>query len=449
MTLSRRALLASAPAVLTRAAQPQPNILIIVGDDLTWSDLGCSGSRETATPNIDNLARQGVRFTHAFTGTAMCAPMRQQMMTGIFPIRNGAYPNHSQIKPGIKTWPAYFQELGYRAAILGKRHFGPQPAFPYEYLARDSDQLNFAPLEEFIRRNDKQPYCAFVTSHQPHAPHNLGDPSRHPAARVPVPPHWVDTPATRDTLSKYFAEVEYLDSEAGRCLDLVEKSGTASNTIVLFCSEQGIGMPFAKWTCYDMGLRETVAIRWPGRIQPDSTNSAMVQGVDWLPTLLEAAGGKTPAGLDGRSALPALLGKTQQHASEVYGVHTTRGIINGSPCYPIRSIRTRTHKLILNLNHTTKFQCVVQNSPYWAEWVERAKTDEPARRVVSRYETRPAVEFYNLARDPYEQHNLAGEPAHRAEIERLTAKLHAWMEQQGDRGNETEMLVPPNARGGE
>ena len=422
-------------------------MMLMVGDDLSYIDIGCAGSKEVATPNIDRIAAEGVRFTHAFTGTAMCAPMRQQMMTGIFPIRNGAYPNHSQIKPGIRTWPAYFKELGYRVGLVGKRHFGPPASFPYEYLSPPEGDLPFDALEEFVRRNDRQPYCVFVTSHEPHAPHDKGDPGRHPVSRLQVPSYWVDTPATRENLSKYYAEVEYLDWQVGKCLDIVERGGQAANTLAMFCSEQGIGLPFSKWTCYDLGLRETVAVRWPGRIKPGTVSNAMVQGVDWLPTLLEAAGGKAPAAIDGRSFLPVLLGQSQRHADAVYGVHTTRGIINGSACYPIRSIRTGTHKLILNLNHQAKFQCAVGNTEYWESWVEKARTDANARRIVARYEHRPAVEFYDLARDPFEQNDLASKPEHKRQIESLTARLNEWMRQQGDRGVETEMLVKAHTTG--
>ncbi|MBM3746528.1 MAG: sulfatase [Acidobacteria bacterium] len=451
--LTRRGVIrtAVAPFVIPRAlaAPEQPNLLLIIGDDHTHHDIGCFGSNVVATPNIDRLAAGGVRFTRAFTGTAMCAPMRQQMMTGIFPVRNGAYPNHSQIKPGIKTWPSHFKELGYRVGLVGKRHFGPLEAFPYEYLGAPAGNLKLDLLEEFVRRNDRQPYCVFVASHEPHAPHNQGDPSRHPVSSIRVPPYWVDTPATREILAKYYAEVEYLDWQVGQCLDIVQRSGQANRTLTMYCSEQGNGLPFSKWTCYDLGLRESVVLRWPGQIRPGTTNNAMVQGVDWLPTLLEAAGGKAPAGIDGRSFLPVLLGKSDRHAEAVFGVHTTRGIINGSACYPIRSIRTATHKLILNLNHTARFQCAVQGEQenYWDSWVERAKTDAHARRAVERFERRPAVEFYEVARDPYEQRNLAAEPAQAARIESMTARLRDWMRQQGDRGVETEMLVKPHPRG--
>ena len=434
------------------AASKPPNLLIIVADDLSYLDLGFRGNTQVATPNIDRLAKEGTCFTRAFTGTAMCAPMRQQMLTGIFPIRNGAYPNHSSIKPGIKTWPTYFAEMGYRVALLGKRHFGPPEAFPFEFLNKNAeDVLNFGALEDFLRKRTGDPFCVFVTSHQPHAPHTLGDPSRHPPGAVRLPPNWVDTPETRNTFSNYLAEVEYLDGEVGQCLGILERSGAAANTISMFCSEQGIGMPFAKWTCYDLGLRQTVVVRWPGKVKAGASTEAMVEGVDWLPTLMEAAGGRAPEGIDGRSCLPVLLGRKSTHAEHVYGVHTTRGIINGSDCYPVRSIRTERYKLILNLKHEAEFRCVIMNERegYWNSWLERAKTDARAKGIVERYTRRPAVELYDVGNDPFEQTNLAGRPQHARLIDELSAKLRAWMEQQGDRGVETEMLVPPNRGGGE
>lgn len=454
-TLNRRQFLAAGSAVpvagkrSVNAAKP-PNLMIMIGDDHTYFDIGCCGSDRVRTPNIDRLAREGMRFTRAFAGTAMCAPMRQQLLTGIFPVRNGAYPNHSQVKPGIRTWPSYFAERGYRVALLGKRHFGPPAAFPFEYLDDgNADTLNFTALEQFIRRRPADPYCVFVTSHQPHLPHTQGDPARHPPASLKIPPYWVDTPATRDVLSQYYAEVEYLDSEIGQCLDILERSGTAENTIAMYCSEQGNAMPFAKWTCYDNGLRETAIVRWPGLVKPASVSHAMVQTVDWLPTMLEAAGGRAPEGIDGRSFLPVLLGRAASHADLVYGVHTTRGIIGGADCYPIRSIRTGRHKLILNLNHSAKFQCVIMSrkESYWQSWLDAAVKDQRAKKIVERFTMRPAVELYDIANDPFEQHNLASRPEHARLIESLRTRLHRWMNQQGDRGIETEMLVRPSRRG--
>jgi uncharacterized sulfatase len=268
--------------------------------------------------------------------------------------------------------------------------------------------------------------------------------------RIKVPDYWVDTPETRKSLAAYYAECEYLDGEVGRCMNLVEAGPRRDNTLFIYCSEQGSGMPFGKWTCYDLGLRQAVAVRWPGRIQPGSLTNAMVQGVDWLPTLLEAAGGVAPEEIDGGSFLPVLEGRANDHNDAVFGVHTTRGIINGSRCYPIRSIRTGQHKLILNLNHETEFRNAVtrpDRENYWDTWVERARTDPGAAAIVRRYQWRPAVEFYDIAADPFEVNNLSGQPKHQAGIDSLTARLRAWMDAQGDLGNETEMLVKQHETG--
>jgi uncharacterized sulfatase len=437
---------ASGLTVGCRAEQRQPNILITIADDQTYLDTGCYGSRQARTPTIDRLAGEGVRFTHAFTGTAMCAPMRQQFYTGIFPVRNGAYPNHSQIKPGIKTLPDYLQALGYRVGLAGKRHFGPVESYPFEWVGSQKE-LDFQAIREFTTRDPAQPYCILVCSHEPHGPHDKGDQSKYPPEQLTVPPYMVDTPETRQALCAYLAEVEYFDGEVGNCMEIVRNSGQEDNTLFLYCSEQGSGFPGSKWTCYDRGLQEAFVVRWPGRVQPGSVANAMIQGVDALPTLIEAAGGDAPAGLDGHSYLDVLEGKSDIHNTEVYGVHTTRGIIMGSECYPVRSIRTETHKLILNLNSEIEFRNVITTGQgYWRSWVEKAKTDPEAARLVDRHLRRPEVEFYDIVNDPLEMNNLAGEAEHQPAITSMKQKLHAWMEQQGDSGVETEMLVTPHKR---
>ncbi|NQU25330.1 MAG: DUF4976 domain-containing protein [Candidatus Nealsonbacteria bacterium] len=158
---------------------------------------------------------------------------------------------------------------------------------------------------------------------------------------------------------------------------------------------------------------------------------------------LAAGGTDGGRGFDGRSFLPVLLGKTDTHQDVVYGAHTTRGIINGSPSYPIRSIRTPTHKLIWNLQHDAAFQNVLtggrDGGAYWLSWIEKAKTDATAARFVNDYQRRPEFELYDLAADPYELNNLADDPANRKLRDALYTQLQAWMKQQGDQGIPTEL----------
>jgi len=431
-----------------RAAE-QPNIFLVMADDQTWRDSGCYGNPDVKTPHIDALAADGMRFTRAFTATAMCAPTRQQLYTGVFPVRNGAYPNHSRVYPGTKSMVHHLRALGYRVGLSGKKHFGPPESFPFENVAKNGS-------EEFINRDAEQPYCLVVTSHSPHLPWTAGDASQYDPAKLTLPPYFVDTPETRAALARYYAEITDFDREVGECMKLVRESGSEADTIFIYTSEQGAQFPRGKWTCYDTGLHTALVVRWPAMVKPGSVSDAMVQYVDVAPTLVEAAGGD-PAkidtgrpgapddgrGFDGRSFLGVLLGETDRHNDAVYGVHTTRGIINGSPSYPVRSIRTETHHLIWNLQHDARFQNVLtssrDNGGYWLSWIEKAKTDAAARQFVEGYQARPEFELYDVAADPYELNDLADAPEHRELRDELFEKLKAWMRQQGDEGIATEL----------
>lgn len=430
----------AAEEVSSRRQMDKPNIFIIIADDQTWLDSGCYGNKEVKTPNIDRLASEGMRFTRAFTATAMCAPTRQQLYTGIFPVRNGAYPNHSQVYPGTRSIVHYLKDLGYRVGLAGKTHFGPAESFPFEKVKWDSH--DFKGVGEFITCDKNQPFCIIVASHSPHLPWKAGDASVYEPEKLTVPAYLADTPETRQALSKYYAEVTDFDREVGECMKLVRKGGLQENTLFIYTSEQGAQFPHCKWTCYDTGIHVAFVVRWPGRIKAGSVSDAMIQYVDVTPTLIDAAGGRSINGLDGRSFLGVLLGKSDKHNDVVYGVHTTRGIIAGSECYPVRSIRTETHKYIMNLNAKTAFRntlIVSDKENYWRSWVEKAKTDAKAAKLVEMYQHRPAEELYDVVKDPYELDNLAGRAEYRALMDSMRKRLKAWMKQQGDEGIETEM----------
>jgi len=443
------AALAAGPRLLSAESAPaekKPNVLLIIADDQTWRDNGCYGNPDVKTPNIDRLASEGMRFTHCFTATAMCAPTRQQLYTGVFPVRNGAFPNHSKVYPGTKSVVHHLKALGYRVGLTGKSHFGPRESFPFENVSGKR-------VPEFIRRDPSQPFCLIYCSHSPHLPWKAGDASAYDPDKLTLPPYLVDTPQTREALTKYYAEITDFDREVGECMKHVADAGAKDDTLFIYTSEQGAQFPHGKWTCYDVGLRTALVIRWPRRVKAGGVTDAMVQYVDVVPTLIEAAGGdpagvdtgcpdaKGKRGFDGKSFLGVLLGKNRAHRNLVYGAHTTRGIIAGSECYPVRSVRSDRYKYIRNLNHLAAFHntLIASEKTYWPSWVQKAKTDPAAARLVEMYQRRPAEEFYDLASDPWELKNLADDPAQAERKANLGKELDAWMAQQGDKGNETEM----------
>ena len=423
----------------------RPNFLFILADDCTFRDIGCYGG-QAHTPTIDGLARQGMRFTHSFQAAPMCSPTRHNIYTGLYPVKSGAYPNHTFAKAGTKSIVHYLKPLGYRVALSGKRHIGPKEVFPFEYLPGNKNP-DMKAVDEFIARAkaEDKPFCLFACSNEPHSPHDKGDPSRYKPEKLTLPPYWVDTSETREGFVKYLAEITYLDGQVRDLLGILEKHGFSDNTLVIFTSEQGSGLPFAKWTCYDSGLQNALAARWPGRIKAGSISNAMIEYVDVVPTFVEAAGGKLSPVLEGKSYLGVLLGKTDAHKEYVYGLQTTRGIINGSDHFGIRQIRSRQFKYIVNLTPEAKFQNVVTstNNSYasgiYASWRKKAQTDPDAAEKIRRYENRPAEELYDVVKDQYEWNNLAGDPKYAKVKKQLREKLYAWMEQQGDKGQATEM----------
>ena len=110
------------------SARP-PNLLLFLADDMTFTDLGCYGNPDVRTPRLDRLASEGIRFTRFYSSAPTCSPLRQSLFTGLYPVRNGAHPNHSRVYDGIKSIPHHLRPLGYRVGIVGKRHEAPPPHF--------------------------------------------------------------------------------------------------------------------------------------------------------------------------------------------------------------------------------------------------------------------------------------------------------------------------------
>ncbi|MGB0597343.1 MAG: sulfatase-like hydrolase/transferase [Rubripirellula sp.] len=423
-------------------AANKPNLLFVIADDCTFRDIGCYGG-QAHTPNIDGLAGEGVRMTHCFQTAPMCSPTRHNIYTGQYPVKTGAYPNHTSTYGYVNNITHYLKPLGYRVALSGKTHIGPRNLFPFEYSVANKNP-DMQAIDELMAEcsKSKTPFCLFACSNEPHSPWNKGDSSRYPPQDVKLPPYLADTPEVRDAFSRYLAEITFYDGQVGQLLELLDKHELAQDTLVMVVSEQGNSFPFAKWTCYDNGLQSAMIVRWPGQIEPGSVSDAMVEYVDVTPTFVELAGGELAAELDGKSMVEVLRGNAQEHKEFVYGVMTTRGIINGNDSYPIRSIRNRNHKLILNLNNGEPFTNACTKSREYQSIVRAAETgDLKAKQVVQRYQNRPAIEFYDVIADPLEMNNLADSSAHQQTIKQLKQQLYRWMESQGDRGAATELVA--------
>jgi len=433
----------------TRAATTKPNIVFLLADDMSRNTWGIYGSTDCKTPNIDRLADDGMRFDRAYCSVAMCAPFRQELYSGRTPWRTGTLANHSKSHSNTKSIAHYLKPLGYRVALIGKTHIGPRGSYPFEYVKAGGDKsVDRNPkfmkaAQGFIDSctDEGKPFCLFIASNDSHAPFTTGDPSAYDAAKLTIPPYWVDTPVLRETLVKYYAEVTNFDALIGQTRKALEERGLWNNTIFMVCSEQGTQLPFAKWTCYDNGLHTGLVAHWPGMIPPGSVNHELISTADITPTLVEAAGGSLKADdCDGKSFLKMLRGEPQVLHDYVYGAFTNCNIVdNHDRIYPIRVIRNRGFSLLYNPNHAgitsnltlSKALALRNGDPIEGEpdsagsWVERSKKDPKAKDLVNKLHHRPEYEFYNLKKDPYELVNEVDNPEYQAVVEKMKRQLHS------------------------
>jgi N-sulfoglucosamine sulfohydrolase len=431
-------------------AVERPNLVLIIADDCTYLDTGVYGG-QAKTPALDQLAGEGMQFSRCFQAAPMCSPTRHNIYTGIYPVKSGAWPNHTRVYPGTQSIAHYLGDAGYRVALSGKTHIGPKASFPFEYSlefrsADPSEDNPYPTLEKLLTDSKKggSPFCLIACSSEPHTPYTKGDASVYDPATLTLPPTFVDTPNTRQEYAKYLAEITYFDSQCAALLKLLDKHDLAKNTLVMVISEQGSGFPFAKWTCFELGLTSGMIARWPGTVAAGAKSNALVEYVDITPTFLAAAGLETPDTMDGRSFLPVLTGENVEHKKYTFGVQTTRGIGSGSENFGVRSAGTKTHRYIRNLNHTETFKNVVtrpggDKADFWMSWIEKAKAgDAHALAMTRKYQHRPAEELYDVENDPHCLNNLIGDPKFAELKADLSTRLDAWMKSQGDKGVATE-----------
>jgi len=435
--------------VVWAADEPvRPNIVLFLADDLGWSDCSVYADSGIKTSNMRRLANDGMLLTHAFVASPSCAPSRASLLTGLYPSRNGAMFNHQLPRKEARKWPAYFQELGYDVAAIGKvahyvqvREYGFDHASHFNYHQDDCIE---AAIQWLGRRTSKKPLCLLVGTNWPHVP--WPQKTDYAPQSLVMPPTQVDTPQTRQFRARYAQAVSMADRDLGLVYDAARKH-LGDNLLFLFTSDHGAQFPLGKWNCYDAGLRTPLIAVWPGKIKSGSTSKAMVSWIDLLPTCLEAAGGTPPKSgakegeLDGRSFLSVLRGEEQEHRDRLFATHSGDGKMNE---YPMRSVRSRDWKYIRNLRPEAEHHTHVDKAQgddgqgYWSSWTDKAKHDADAAAIVRRYHHRPAEELYDLTADPHEQQNRAADPTHAQQLVELRTELDAWMQAYDDQGLATE-----------
>lgn len=427
------------------------NVLFFTADDMNHdSPAVCGGPIAGLTPHVDRLAMQGLRFERTYSTVAVCQPVRQTMLCGLYPHRSGSL-GFFPVRPGVRTLNQQLREAGYLISRFGKgRHMQPAEQFCCDVgddtISRHPTKLAEA-TRAFIRMAKMQakPFFHNVNCYDPHRPFigmrgpddlAAGEP---PSRRVgldeisAVPGFLEDLPDVRRELAGYYTNVRRLDDALGAVLAVLDEEGVADSTIVIFYGgDHGMSFPFGKSNSYEASSRGTLIVRWPGVTKPVAVDrDHMVTTLDFTPTLLDALGLTAIPDVDGRSFLPALRGRAMAGWGRVF---TQYNAAYGDNWLPMRCIRTRDRAYIWNAWSDGRKRYHTENMAglTWKAMLAAAAHDPAIKARTDFYAIRAPEEFYDLSADRFERVNLIKSPAHQAEIESLRAELLAMMRRTED-----------------
>lgn len=424
--------------LLQAADTPRPNIVFVLSDDHSYPYLGTYGIQPMKTPSLDRFAAEGMKFHRMFTTAPQCVPSRASLMTGRSPVACRISRFSSPLPRDEVTFPEVLKkEGGYFVGVLGRSYHldgsGLTPkasadVFDSHRLRTFQDRFDYvdatgqenipARMKEFFdQRPAGKPYFLWVNFSDPHHPWTTGSHPPEPAA-VKVPGSLPDLPGVRGDLSRYMGEIEHMDGDFQRVLDILKNRAGLDNTLIIFTGDNGMAFPSGKGSLHDPGLNVPLLAWWPGVIQPSAESHALISGEDIAPTCLEAAGLAVPERISGRSFLPLLRGqpfKARQHLFAERGPHggatfteqTTASSVDYS-----RAVRSDRYKLIYNVTPNLRYQPVDSaGDPSWKDITQAHEQNQLATEFETLWFTspRPVYELYDLEQDPSEQHNLAGE----------------------------------------
>jgi len=427
------------------------NVVLLVADDLGLQ-LGCYGDSVAKTPHLDALAKSGTRFTHAFASVSSCSCSRASILTGLPTHANGQYglahATHNQHTfRNVRGLPALLAPAGYRSGVIAKLHVQPKEVYPFDVEVQNNGRNPVAiaaEVKKFVADTGDKPFFLLVGFTDPHrAAKGFANDGKYPAdvpavkfdpKTIPLPYHLPDQPDARADLADYFQSVSRLDDGIGRVLKELADAKKLDDTLVIFISDNGIPFPGAKTTLYDAGVRLPMIVSKPGQ-KAGVVSSAMVSWTDIAPTVLDWCGVKPVAAkkdiaLPGRSFLPTLDQEKTEGWEVVYGSHQFHEI---TMYYPMRMVRTRDFKLIVNLAHPLEYPSAADlwGSDTWQGVLKRGDKMLGSRDMKA-FLHRPKEELYDLNADPNELKNLAADSSHAKTLEDLRGKLAAWREKTND-----------------
>lgn len=430
--------------------QQKPNIIWILSEDIS-TDLACYGTPLVQTPHLDRMAREGIRFTRAFTTAPVCSPSRSAIITGMYQTSIGAHHHRSHRTDGytlpapVKPITEYLREAGYYT-VLEKN---PAPGVATSSKTDFNFNLEKPVFDgnDWTRRKPGQPFFAQLTIDETHRgkawPTTVQQfqPQINPD-KVVLPPFYPNHPIAREDWATYLESIQLMDSFVGKILQQLKAEGIADNTLVIFSGDNGRCHARDKQFLYEGGLHIPLIMHWPKQLKAGQVNQDLVSAIDVSATILRLAGIRPPAYMDGQ----VMLGPEARKRSYVIAARDRMD----ETVDKMRAVRDKRYKYIKNYMPERPYMqpnnYKEKQYPMWnllKELHAQGKLSPAQALFVA--PTKPAEELYDLEKDPYELHNLAALPAQQQRLRDMRAILEKWIKDTDDKGQYAE--APEAARG--
>jgi N-sulfoglucosamine sulfohydrolase len=447
-------------SVATLSSAERPNVLIVTVDDMSADSLGAYGCKLADTsPNIDRFSQTAYRFNHAHSQVGNCMPGRNIMWSGLLSHVNGVEGFVQNKNPDYPVLCDLAKAAGYFAAIRGKvAHSTPYTPYAWDAdldTAANGKKRHIKDARSYgdsarqgiqLAKMAGKPFCLMINISDPHKPFYaqgkqgtvVDDP--HVPSRVftkdevPVPGFLPSDEVVRQELAHYYSSVRRADDCFAQIMQALEDSGEAEKTFVMFLSDHGMPLPFAKTQLYHHSTHTPLMVRWPGVTKTDADdNLHMVSAVDFLPTLLEVMQHEhpTPDRLHGRSFAPILRGETQEGRGFVVVQYNEN---SGRNRHPMRGIQTREHLYLYNpwSDGQRKFTTATTGTMTYRQMVKRAADEPDVAARLALFDHRIVEELYAVASDPDCLLNRADDPTQASILDKLRQQLNASLAQVND-----------------
>lgn len=434
------------------SAQAKPNLLIITIDDMSCDSVGAYGCKlADTTPNMDKLAAQSLRFNHAHVVVGNCMPSRNVMWSGKYPHNNGI-EGFKSITKEAKTYPVLgdlVKSTGYFTGIRHKvEHSTPYSPFPWDIIlseGKKDDVKNAASWGKATAKGIEEakkagkPFCLLLNIADPHKPfygegkkgQGFEDPNVPSRVFTPeevvVPGFLPDDPVIRKELALYYSSVRRADDGVGAILDALKASGQDENTIIIFLSDHGMPLPFAKTQLYHHSSRTPLMIRWPGVTKGGSVDDEhMLSTVDLLPTILDMLQISQPGGFDGKSFATVLKGEKQPERTMVFKEHNENSAGQNTP---MRAVQTKDWLYVFSpwSNGTRVMSGATNGTATCRQMRVLAKNNEQIAARIDLFDHRVPEEAYEVRYDPDALTNLITKPENAAQVALLETAMEDWM----------------------